>query len=302
MKNHPSFYTTSYLIWMFCFFVLPTCIVFLISFIDHPSWNHLITAINTFYYELQHTNSTTSFLNLKHALSSIHFTISSYTQLTESRVSITLARTLLISLGTAIFCIFISLPSAYFIADSKHKNLWILLLILPFWTNFLIRIFMWIKILGNNGILNKFLLSLHMIKTPITLLYNNVIVTFVCIYITLPFAIIPIFSAIEKFDRSIWEASEDLGAKSWQTFLYIFIPGIKHGISSAFVFSFINTFGNYAVAKLVGGQDSYVLGNLVVHNATIGRNLPLAAAISTVICIISILIVLLNRPVDRNNS
>ncbi len=204
-------------------------------------------------------------------------------------------RTFVISLIASIVCVCMSIPTAHYISRSAYKNTWLMLLILPFWTNFLIRIYTWIKILGNNGMINSFLLNLHIIKDPIPMIYNNFAVTTISIYVCLPFAIIPIFSAIEKFDFSLWEASEDLGAKPYQTFLRVYLPGIKYGISSAFVFTFINTFGNYAVAKLVGGQNSYVLGSLVVHNATVGRNMPLAAAISTVISIIALVLMMLPR-------
>ncbi len=201
-------------------------------------------------------------------------------------------RTFAISIATAVICIIISIPTAMYISRSSYKNTWLMMLIIPFWTSFLVRIYTWMKILGNNGILNNFLMQIGIIDTPVSFMYNNFAVTAMSIYICLPFSIIPIFSATEKFDFSLWEASEDLGAKSWQSFLYIYLPGIQYGISTAFVFSFINTFGNYAIARLVGGQNSYMLANLVVHNATIGRNMPLAAAIATVICIVALLVML----------
>ncbi len=285
MNKKALLYSSPYLIWMSLFFLVPTLLVILVSFFDQSSWDSLISAIR---------NSNTS--NLK-----LNFTLNAYKELLEPRVTITIYRTFIISLIASIVCVFLSIPTAHYISRSPYKNTWLMMLILPFWTNFLIRIFTWIKILGNNGILNNFLLNLHIVNEPIPMIYNNFAVTTMSIYVCLPFSIIPIFSAIEKFDFSLWEASEDLGAKPWQTFFSIYLPGIKYGISSAFVFTFINTFGNYAVAKLVGGQNSYVLGSLVVHNATVGRNMPLAAAISTVISIIAVILMMAPQAFNKES-
>ncbi|MGL4676661.1 MAG: ABC transporter permease [Brevinema sp.] len=293
-------YVTPYLIWMSLFFLIPTLLVILVSFFDQNSWDLLISLIRDFHPTVRNEGIFVAFQKITEF--SFHFTLDAYKELFEPRVTITIYRTFVISLIASIVCIILSIPTAHYIARSKHKSTWLMLLILPFWTNFLIRIFTWIKILGNNGILNSFLLNLQIIREPIPMIYNNFAVTVMSIYICLPFSIIPIFSAIEKFDFSLWEASEDLGAKTWQSFFYVYLPGIKHGISSAFIFSFISTFGNYAVAKLVGGQNSYVLGSLVVHNATVGRNMPLAAAISTVISVITLLFILVASTQIQNKE
>ncbi|MGL5955229.1 MAG: ABC transporter permease [Brevinema sp.] len=291
MNKNSWLYVTPYLIWMSLFFLIPTLLVILVSFFDQNSWDLLTSLIRDFHPTAQNEGLLIAFQKVFDF--SFLFTLDAYRELFEPRVTITLYRTFTISLIASIVCIILSIPTAHYISRSQYKSTWLMLLILPFWTNFLIRIFTWIKILGNNGLLNSFLLELNIIQAPIPMIYNNFAVTVMSIYVCLPFSIIPIFSAIEKFDFSLWEASEDLGAKPWQSFFYIYLPGIKNGISAAFIFAFISTFGNYAVAKLVGGQNSYVLGSLVVHNATVGRNMPLAAAISTVISIITLLLMLI---------
>ncbi|MGL4560665.1 MAG: ABC transporter permease [Brevinema sp.] len=293
MDKKLKLYVAPYLIWMSLFFVIPTFLVILVSFVDNQSWNDILITIRDFSSTLKSQGlqkATQTFFDLD-----LKFSLAAYFELGEPRVVVTILRTITIAFITSIICVLISLPSAHFISRSKQKDFWLLLLILPFWVNFLIRIFSWIKILGNNGLLNSALLSMGIIQKPLSLLYNNFSVTLISIYICLPFAIMPIFSALEKFDFSLLEASEDLGAKNWQSFFYIYIPGIRSGLISAFVFTFINTFGNYAVARLVGGQSSYVLGSLVVHNATVGRNMPLAAAISTVICLIALILMMFSQ-------
>lgn len=300
MSKKLNCYAAPYLLWMSLFFVIPTLLVILISFIDNQSWNELVNAIKLF----SQNKKTQGLLQALSSFSNLNLQFSgiAYLELFEPRVIVTMMRTFIISSITAVVCVLFSLPTAHYISRSSYKDFWLLLLMLPFWVNFLIRIYSWIKILGNNGLINSTLLSIGMIEKPLSLLYNNFSVTLISIYICLPFAIMPIFSAIEKFDFSLLEAAEDLGAKSWQSFLYIYIPGISSGLISAFVFTFINTFGNYAVARLVGGQDSYVLGNLVVHNATVGRNMPLAAAISTVICFFALVLIMISQKTYKESN
>ncbi len=294
MNNKLHLYTTPYLIWMSLFFVVPTLLVILVSFTDQVSWDIIVTAIRNFHPNARQHGFGYALQEFIPQFSQLNFSLGAYQELFEPRVTITMTRTFTISFVSAVVCVLFALPTAHYISSSPQKDLWLLLLILPFWTNFLIRIFTWIKILGNNGIINSTLLNMGILDKPLAMIYNNFAVTIMSIYVCLPFAIIPIYSAIEKFDSSLWEVSEDLGARPWQSFVYVFLPGIKGGIISAFIFAFINTFGNYAVAKLVGGQDSYVLGTLVVHNATVGRNMPLAASISTVICLVALSLMLLN--------
>lgn len=286
------FYMSPYLLWMSLFFLIPTLLVILVSFFDQQSWDQLLTLVRDFHPLAREKGLFGAIQETLKVKEPFNFSFHAYRELFEPRVLVTIQRTFLISLASSIICVLLSVPTAHYISRSEYKNIWLMLLIVPFWTNCLIRIYSWIKILGNNGFLNSFLLNLSIIQEPIPLLYNNFSVIMVSVYVCLPFSIIPVFSAIEKFDFSLWEASEDLGAKTYQSLLYVYLPGIKTGISSAFVFAFINTFGNYAVARLVGGQDSYMLGNLVVHNATVGRSMPLAAAISTVISIVAVVCML----------
>jgi spermidine/putrescine transport system permease protein len=173
-------------------------------------------------------------------------------------------------------------------ARSKHQTLFLFLVIIPFWTNSLIRIFAWMSILNNDGILNQVLMALHLTKEYVPFLYNTKAVILVSVYMYIPYAILPIFTAVDRFDFSLLEAARDLGATKPQSMFKVLIPGIKSGIISALIFTFIPIFGAYTVPLLVGGKDSYMLGNIIVDQVQKTRNWPLAAAFSMVITIISV--------------
>lgn len=181
------------------------------------------------------------------------------------------------------------------------------LIIIPFWTNFLIRVFAWMNILGNNGFLNEFLLRMGLINDYINFLYNQKTVVLVLVYMYLPYAILPLFSTIDKFDFSLLEAARDLGANQLVSIIKILIPNIRSGIFTAILFTFIPIFGAYAVPLLVGGMDSYMLGNIIADQLSKSRNWPRAAAISMVLTLVTTLGVLImmnlqKRDASRNNE
>jgi spermidine/putrescine transport system permease protein len=177
-----------------------------------------------------------------------------------------------------------------------------MVIIIPFWTNFLIRVFAWINILGNNGFLNVFLMRLGIVKDYVPLLYNQGAVILVLVYMYLPYAILPLFASIDKFDFSLLEAARDLGAtKHWAIFKILF-PNIKSGIYTAVLFTFIPIFGAYAVPLLVGGKDSYMLGNVIADQLGKSRNWPLASSISMVLTLITTTGVLLMLGLQRTSK
>ena len=201
-------------------------------------------------------------------------------------LSITL-RTIITSLIATVITIFIALPCGYCMAKSKHQTLLLLLIIIPFWTNFLIRVFAWMTILGNNGFLNEMLTRFGIVKNYIPFLYNQKAVILVLVYMYLPYAILPLFSTIDKFDFSLLEAARDLGANKLVSMIKILLPNIRGGIFTAVLFTFIPIFGAYAVPLLVGGMDSYMLGNIIADQLLKSRNWPRAAAISMVLTVVT---------------
>ena len=199
-----------------------------------------------------------------------------------------LLRTLWMTVIATLVSILIALPCGYAIARSKHQTLLLILVIVPFLTNSLIRIFAWMTILGENGLLNKvcgfftqiwyFLAGKKdAVFTPNKFMFTKGAVILVSIYMYLPYAILPIFTSVDRFDFTLLEAARDLGASKAGAIFRILIPGIKTGIISSLIFTFIPIFGNYTVPQLVGSTESYMLGNIIMDQITKARNLPLAS-------------------------
>jgi len=190
-------------------------------------------------------------------------------------------RTLWLSFACTLLCLVFGVPVAFWIAQlpPRWRHRVLLLVILPFWTNFLIRIFAWRTLLHPDGYLKNFLVQLGWAEPNTQLLYNNGAILLVLFYTYLPFAILPIYAAAEKFDFGLMEAARDLGAGRWQAFTRIFIPGIRVGILTAVLIVFIPALGSYAIPAVVGGPTSEMLGNKIIQRATIDRNIPHAAAL-----------------------
>jgi len=187
-------------------------------------------------------------------------------------------------------------------ARSKNQTVLLLIIIIPFWTNFLIRVFAWMNILGNNGFINEFLMRFNLISEYIPFMYNQKAVTLVLIYMYLPYAILPLFSTIDKFDFSLLEAARDLGAGKLTSIILVLLPNIKSGLFTAVLFTFIPIFGAYAVPQLVGGKDSYMLGNVIADQILKSRNWPLASAISMVLTVITTVGVLVMMNMQRREA
>ncbi len=228
----------------------------------------------------------------------MEFSLKAYSQMFTKAYGLIVWRTLWISVISTDITILIALPCGYAMARSKHQTFLLILIIVPFLTNSLIRIFAWITILGDNGMLNSVLKMLfnlfhHVILhdessfVPHKFMFTQNAVILVSIYMYLPYAILPVFTAVDRFDFSLLEAARDLGANKPQAMLKVLIPGIKSGIVSALIFTFIPIFGSYTVPQLVGGKDSYMLGTLIVDQVQKVRNWPLASAFSMMITILS---------------
>ena len=274
-KKYGFLYYVSLLLWLTLFFVAPTLIMVVISFLKKAPYGGV---------ELW------------------KFTLKAYFYLTDSVFLKIVGRTLEISLVVTVAVLIMALPTAYFISRSKHKNLWLLLVIIPFWTNFLVRIYSFIAILGNNGIVNKVLQTVFNLSGPVPLLYNKTAVIIVTTYIYLPYAILPLYSAIEKFDFSLLDAARDLGAGKLSALSRIFLPSIKTGIISAIILTFIPAVGSYAVPDLVGGNDAIMLGNVIGKKLTEARDWPVASAISTVLIVLTTIAVLIFMNSDKQEG
>ncbi|MDR2521024.1 MAG: ABC transporter permease [Spirochaetaceae bacterium] len=231
-----------------------------------------------------------------------YFSMEAYLALRNPNIAVITAKTVYISLVATVITIIFALPCGYYMAKSKRQTLLLLLIIIPFWTNFLIRVFAWMNILGNNGFLNSLLLRAGIIKNYIPFLYNQNTVVLVLVYMYLPYAILPLFSSIDKFDFSLLEAARDLGATKAQAIVKVLLPNIRSGIYTAVLFTFIPIFGAYAVPLLVGGKDSYMLGNVIADQLTKSRNWPLACAISMALTLLTTAGVMIMLGLQRRDA
>jgi ABC-type spermidine/putrescine transport system, permease component I len=217
----------------------------------------------------------------------LQFSLEAYRQMFNASYGKLFVRTLWVTLVSTVITIAVALPCGYAMARSKHQTVLLFLVIIPFWTNSLIRINAWIAILGNEGFINETLKNFGWIKESLPLLYNQSAVILVLVYMYLPYAILPVFTAMDKFDFSLLEAARDLGATKSQSMFKVLLPNVRSGIVTAIIFTFIPIFGAYTVPLLVGGKDSYMLGNVIVDQVTKIRNWPLASAFSMVITVVS---------------
>jgi len=234
------------------------------------------------------------------------FSLEAYKTLYNPTIMTITLNTLWIAVATTLIAVAIAVPCAYYIARSKYKNLFLLLIIIPLGTNFLIRMYAWLAILGNNGILNNILLSFGLIDAHIQFLYNTNAIILVSVYTYLPFAVLPLYSTIEKFDFSLIEAATDLGATKLTATTRILLPNIRGAVTTAAIFVFMPAFGNYAIPQIIGGTNSFMLGNVIAREITITRNWPLASSLSvalTAITTVGVLIFMrLNRPTSERIS
>ena len=232
-----------------------------------------------------------------------NFTLNNYIEAaTQPVYQLLFTRSLLISLTATFFTVLLAFPMAYFISfhGGNRKALWLFLITIPFWTSYLIRMFLWKVILGYNGVLNSLLLWLDMITEPVTfLLYNANAVVIALTHGWAPFAILPIFVSLEKIDRSLLEASKDLGDNSVQQFFRVILPLSAPGVIGAALIIFIPTVGDYITPKLVGGTDGLMIANMIQVQFSKANNAPLAAALSMsslmIVSFIAIVFVLFNR-------
>jgi len=258
-RNYGPWYAAPQGLWLTLFFAAPLAIIIAYSFLKKGLYGGVVA----------------------------EFSLAAWHALGGTTLLAIAFRTLLVSLAATAITILIALPAGYSIAKSRNQPLRLFLVIVPFWTNFLIRVYAWIAILGTEGFLNDALRYLGILATPAQFLYNQGTVVMVLVYMYLPYAILPLFSTIDKFDFTLLEAARDLGASRLTAIVKVLLPNIKGGLVTAVLFTFIPIFGAYAVPLLVGGKDSYMLGNIIADQVTKTRNWPLASSISMAVTLIT---------------
>jgi spermidine/putrescine transport system permease protein len=192
-------------------------------------------------------------------------------------------RSLWMAVLTTVFCVVVSFPAAYYLAilaPRRWKGLLLGLVVVPFWTSFLIRTYAWMFILRTEGLLNLVLMGSGLLHHPLELLYTQTAVMIGLVYGELPFMILPLYASLEKLDRSLLEAASDLGAGRSQSFWRVTVPLSLPGIAAGVVLVFIPSLGQFVVSDLLGGARGMLLGNLIQNQFAVARNKPFGAAIA----------------------
>lgn len=250
------------LVWQLLFFYLPLLLIICSSFIQ-------LTEQGEF-----------AGLTLSHIL---HFFTPVYLKVISS--------SLLLALSNALLCFCIAYPLAYFLAFTgrKHKNWLLFLLIIPFWTNFLLHVYAWFYVLERGGLVNTILLWIGAIHEPLHFLNSIFAIMVMMVYYYLPFMVVPIYTSLEKLDYSLIEASLDLGANWSTTVRRILLPMTCQGIRAGFFLVFIPSFAEFAIPELMGGDRKMFVGN-VVSQYILGEGTgSLGAAFTLISCVILLL-------------
>lgn len=205
---------------------------------------------------------------------------------------------------TGLITLLIGYPVAYFTAslNKKTRSFVILLIMLPFWISSLLRTYGWSILLGNDGLINNILMFFNIIDKPLNMMYKFGTVLTGTAYMLIPFMIISIYNSVDKLDRSLLEASYDLGGSKWKTFFKVTLPLTMPGIARGFTLVFIPALGLYYISDLLGGGNTMFLGNLINNMATKGRNRPLASAFAIGMILLVILVLYIYGKVTKSNK
>jgi putrescine transport system permease protein len=191
---------------------------------------------------------------------------------------------------TTVFCLIIGYPFAYFIARSSPASriLFLMLVMLPFWTSFLLRVYAWKGILADQGIVNDVLLKIGLISEPIQMLYTDISMLIGMTYVYLPFMILPLYANLVKLDQRLLDAAYDLGASPWQAFWLVTVPLSKTGIVAGSMLVFIPCMGEFVIPSLLGGADNIMIGRVVWDELFSANNWPRAAALAIIMIVLVI--------------
>ncbi len=212
------------------------------------------------------------------------WTLENYQRFLDPLYGEILLRSFWIATETTVLCLLLGFPLAWFIARSgDRRGLYLQLVMLPFWTSFLVRTYAWVFLLRDTGLFNTILQTLGIITEPLPLLYNHGAVLVGLVYCSLPLAVLPIYSTLERLDYSLVEAAADLGARPLESFFKVVVPLSAPGLRAAAFLVFVPSLGTYLTSDLLGGGSSILIGNLVQNQFTTARDWPFGAAASLIL-------------------
>ena len=220
--------------------------------------------------------------------------LTNYTRLFDPLYGKVMLFSLGVGLGTTVICLLVGYPLAYFLAHTpaKQRSLLMFLILLPFWTNFIIRIFAWMIILRSGGILDSFLQWLHITQGPLNLLYTPTAVLIGMVYEFLPFMVLPLYASLEKIENTLLEAAADLGAPPWKAFLRVTLPLSVPGMIAGTILTFIPAMGMFVVPDILGGAKTILIGNVIRNQFLTARDWPFGAAASMVLMVMTMILTL----------
>ncbi len=264
-------------LWLGFFFLVPFLIVFKISFADPIVGQPPYTAFFDW--------AANGFEKVKATLDNFRFLFEDDLYWTSYLKSLRIAGT-----ATAL-CLLLGYPMAYGIARTRqpYRNVLLLLIVLPFWTSFLLRVYAWMTMLGTYGVINNLLITLGVIDEPLKLLYTDFAVYIGIVYSYLPFMVLPLYVALERLDLDLHEAAADLGARPGRVFLDVTLPLSVPGIVGGCLLVFIPALGEFVIPSLLGGADSLMIGRVLFDEFFTNRDWPLASAVATVLLLMLVL-------------
>jgi spermidine/putrescine transport system permease protein len=253
--------------WLLLFFIVPLLIVLLYSFLERGTYGGITW----------------------------EFTLRNYQRVTSELYLGVVWRSIWLALITTVACLLIGYPLAFFIAtsSSRWRNALLLLVIIPFWTNFLVRTYAWIVLLRTEGVFNVALQSTQLIDEPLTLLFTPFAVTVGLIYGYLPFMILPLYATMERFNFSLVEAAQDLGANDLRTFFRVVLPLTMRGVIAGSLLVFIPAVGAFVTPDILGGAKTLMVGNLIQNQFLKARNWPFGSALSMLLMAVVLVPVLI---------
>ncbi len=230
-----------------------------------------------------------------------HFTLENFKNMADPVYVGTFVQSFQVAIMTTILVVVIGYPFGYFMAkqSKRGKRLLMFLIMVPFWTSSLLRMYGWIIVLQAKGIVNTVLIRLGLIRVPIKILYSYPAVLIGMVYALLPFMILSVYSSVEKMDWTLVEAAKDLGASNWKAFSTVTLKLTLPGLLSGVILTFIPSMGLFFIADILGGNKIVLVGSLIQDQLGRGGNWPFAAALSVVLMILTSLMIYLYRRITH---
>lgn len=267
MNKNGKLLLTPSLLWLVVFFIIPMLIVIAVSLSSRTPYGEII----------------------------FRWTLGNYARFFDALYISIFAQTLFVAAVTTVCTIFMGYPLAYYIAGMppqiRQKGL--ILCMIPFWINFIIRSYAWVIILRTQGVINTILLKLGIVDLPVQFLYNEGAVMIGMVYALLPFMILPVYVSIEQLDHRLLEAAADLGASPFRAFRKITLPLTMPGIAAGTILVFISSLGMFVIPDVMGGSKAALVGNVIQNQFLSARDWPFGSALSILLALLSLVLIFL---------